>query len=404
MASQYIFISILFLYKLNEEGDEKLVMISSSKRTTDNIEAGSSLKKPKLITDFFQRKTVKVENKLTVSDLQNEAKVTKQELESGTLSSENKSKEVETHALKPQSTLRLLSGISESTSTSKNASEEEEYADFCHKHNFDKQKWVNSLTPEQRDLLDEEIKHLHVTWLAFLHKTITQPYFLKLKRFLRAQTGKTVFPPKEQIYSWSHYTPLPRIRCIVLGQDPYHNYRQAHGLAFSVLEPTRPPPSLVNIYKALSLDYPEFVTPDYNQLARQGKPGGGNLTKWAKNGVLLLNAVLTVECHKANSHAQQGWETFTEEVLRTAINYYKNERNNGFVIMAWGSPAQNRIKSFAVQLKSPKFLVLRTVHPSPLSAHRGFFDLHVFKKCNDWLGSHGHKRIDWGLIDGNVVM
>ncbi|CCE81401.1 Piso0_002056 [Millerozyma farinosa CBS 7064] len=380
-------------------------MISSSKRTSENIEASSSSKKPKLITDFFQRKTVKkVENKSTVNDSQNETKVTSKESESGTLSSEEKSKELATHASKPQGTLMSSFFSSESTSTSKYASEEEEYADFCHKHNFDMEKWVNSLTPEQKDLLDEEIKYLHVTWLAFLHKTVTQPYFLKLKRFLRSQAEKTVFPPKEQIYSWSHYTPLPRIRCIVLGQDPYHNYRQAHGLAFSVLEPTRPPPSLVNIYKALSLDYPEFVTPDYNQLARQGKPGGGNLTKWAKNGVLLLNAVLTVECHKANSHAQQGWETFTEEVLRTAINYYKSERNNGFVIMAWGSPAQNRIKSFAVQLKSPKFLVLRTVHPSPLSAHRGFFDSHVFKKCNDWLGSHGHKRIDWGLIDGNVVM
>lgn len=253
---------------------------------------------------------------------------------------------------------------------------------------FDKEAWVELLSSEQRELLKLEIEHLHVSWLSVLHPELTKPYFLELKRFLRAQASKTVFPPPHMIYLWSHLTPLPEVKCLILGQDPYHNYNQAHGLAFSVLDPTRPPPSLVNIFKTLVKDYPNFETPTL-----------GNLSKWARRGILMLNACLTVEAHKANSHANHGWETFTEQVIRAAINHHQN---TGFVVMAWGSPAQKRVAKFQRQLAN--FLVLRTVHPSPLSAHRGFFDSQVFKKCNEWLQAQKLRRIDWGLREGNVVV
>ncbi|KAI5949497.1 UNG1 [Candida theae] len=277
---------------------------------------------------------------------------------------------------------------------------------------FDKEEWINSLSPEQKELLQLEIDTLHISWLSMLYKELTKPYFLNLKKFLLSQQkSKTIFPKPQDIYSWSNLTPLPNVKCLILGQDPYHNHNQAHGLAFSVLEPTRPPPSLVNIYKTLTIDFPDtFKIPDYQQLLKQGKPGGGNLSKWATDGgVLMLNAVLTVEAHKANSHANKGWEQFTEQVIRVALEYHE-KHNSGFVIMAWGSPAQKRLKPFEKILSSGKsdssqegydeegkFLVLRTVHPSPLSAHRGFFNSQVFKKCNDWLEKHGRDVIDWSV-------
>ncbi|OBA22462.1 uracil-DNA glycosylase, partial [Metschnikowia bicuspidata var. bicuspidata NRRL YB-4993] len=280
-----------------------------------------------------------------------------------------------------------------------------EYVNFCSRHNFDKNEWIAGLTAEERGLLQLEIEHLHVTWLALLHKELIKPYFICLKQFLHSQKGKTIFPPPKDIYSWSHYTPLPEVKCLVLGQDPYHNFNQAHGLAFLVLEPTRPPPSLLNIYKALKLDFPDFVAPDYKKLLKEGKPGGGNLTKWAKRGVLMLNACLTVEAHKANSHANRGWEQFTEKVIETAITYARENKKQGLVIMAWGTPAQKRVAKFSLQLskKEVPFLVLKSVHPSPLSASRGFFDLHVFEKCNRWLKEQGREPINWGLVEMNNV-
>ena len=289
----------------------------------------------------------------------------------------------------------------EQTSSEKPTSSEHatDYIEYCKLHGFDKQKWVNGLTPEEKELLQDEISHIHISWLAVLYKELTKPYFLDLKRFLKSQAGKTIFPPRNQVYSWSKLTPLPEVKCLILGQDPYHNHNQAHGLAFSVLEPTRPPPSLVNIYKTLAIDFPEFKIPEYKELAKQGTPGGGNLTSWARKGILMLNAVLTVEAHKANSHAKRGWEQFTEQVIKAAVNYHQS---TGFVIMAWGSPAQSRVAKLNQNLSN--FLVLKTVHPSPLSASRGFFVLGVFKKCNEWLQAHGKEKIDWGLLEGNVVM
>lgn len=361
--------------------------------------ASESTKKPKLITEFFAQANNKPTRKPKVSktevtvkadlkkdELKQKAEVVKEEI-TLTTQSEN-GKHIEAPA---KSDLKT---------------DQPDYTAFLEEAGFNKDEWINTLTEEQRQLLDLEIRTLHITWLAYLHKELTKPYFLKLKRFLQVQMGnKTVFPPPKSIYSWSHLTPLPDVKCLILGQDPYHNFNQAHGLAFLVLEPTRPPPSLLNIYKTLKIDFPLFQIPDYKELSKQGRPGGGDLTKWAKRGVLMLNACLTVEAHKANSHANQGWESFTEEVIKVAINYAKKERGKGFVIMAWGSPAQKRVANFGAQLNSSDvpFLVLRTVHPSPLSASRGFFDLKVFKTCNEWLSKNLLRPIDWGLLEGNSV-
>lgn len=375
-------------------------------------------KKPKLITEFFSQSKKFTKKSDNGSEIE---KTTTSEHSTGKSHTINENKAKVTGNGKGISeevgnkTIGLKSGKTEGLSNVSSAkvpdhitpdiTPDTDYSKICEDLNFDKQEWLASLSDEHKLLLDLEISTLHISWLAALHKELTKPYFLRLKRFLNAQKSKTVFPPAKDIYSWSHYTPLPEVKCLVLGQDPYHNFNQAHGLAFSVLEPTRPPPSLLNIYKTLKIDFPNFEIPDYKVLAKQGEPGGGNLTKWAKRGVLMLNACLTVEAHKANSHAKQGWELFTEQVIKAAITHAKEKEKLGFVIMAWGTPAQKRIANFTAQLNSAEtpFLVLKSVHPSPLSASRGFFELEVFKKCNKWLEEQGKNRIDWGLFEGNVV-
>ncbi|KAG7194566.1 uracil DNA glycosylase [Scheffersomyces spartinae] len=345
-----------------------------SKRILDSAIDGGS-KKPRLITDFFARSKEKTKSNTTESSIK--SSTTEYNTESATTDNNT------------------------TKSTTKSDSDSD-YNDFCAKHNFNKEEWINLLSEEERSLLSTEIDHLHISWLVFLHKRIRTPQFLELKRFLahQKQAKITVFPPENQIYSWSHYTPVDKVKCLVLGQDPYHNFNQAHGLAFSVLEPTRPPPSLLNIYKTIKIDYPQFVIPDYKTIPGGG---GGNLTQWAKRGVLMLNACLTVEAHKANSHAGKGWESFTEDVIKTAIEFHQDRQ--GFVIMAWGSPAQKRVGNFQRQLNANpnKFLVLKSVHPSPLSASRGFFTLKVFIRCNEWLEKQKKSKIDWGLMEGNVV-
>ncbi|CAN6616191.1 uracil-DNA glycosylase [Trichomonascus vanleenenianus] len=255
---------------------------------------------------------------------------------------------------------------------------------------FDKDKWVASLTPEQKKLLDLEIRTIDESWLAVLHAELTKPYFLNLKKFLKDETakGKTIFPPEKDVYSWSRLTPLGKVRVVILGQDPYHNYNQAHGLAFSVNPPTPPPPSLRNIYKGVQRCYASFKIPK-----------SGSLIPWAERGVLMLNACLTVEAHKANSHANKGWETFTEKVLDAAIK----ARTDGLCFMLWGSPAAKRMDK--IKPNKSVHCILTSVHPSPLSASRGFFDGMHFSKANEWLleryGPSG--VINWALEPDNVI-
>ncbi|KAL2063791.1 hypothetical protein VTL71DRAFT_5596 [Oculimacula yallundae] len=228
--------------------------------------------------------------------------------------------------------------------------------------NFNKQKWVDSLSEETRDLLKLEIDTLHESWLKELKDEVTSKGFLDLKRFLKREreSGKKIFPKEEDVYSWSRHTPFSTVRAVILGQDPYHNDNQAHGLSFSVQAPTIAPPSLKNIYKALSRDYPTFTPPPNNS---------GLLTPWAQRGVLLLNTCLTVRAHEANSHSNRGWEKFTQKV----IDLVAAKRTKGVVFLAWGTPAGKRVG----KVDRKMHLVLMSVHPSPLSASRGWFDWEV---------------------------
>lgn len=265
---------------------------------------------------------------------------------------------------------------------------------------FDKEKWVANLTDEQKVLLKLEIETLHESWLSQLKDEVTSKDFLELKRFLKKEldSGKKIFPPMEDVYSWfvvlifqngqlltrfrSRHTPLNTVKAVILGQDPYHNFNQAHGMCFSVRPPTPAPPSLKNIYICLKKDYPSFRPPPNN---------GGLLTPWADRGVLLLNTCLTVRAHEANSHANRGWEKFTQKVIDTVAA----KRTKGVVFLAWGTPAGKRV----TKVDRKRHLVLSSVHPSPLSAARGFFDCGHFKKTNEWLrGRYGVEgEIDWDL-------
>ncbi|KAI7888388.1 uracil-DNA glycosylase-like protein [Mucor mucedo] len=196
---------------------------------------------------------------------------------------------------------------------------------------------------ETLSLLELELNTMNYEWLKALAPELVKPSFLKLKNFLKAERDakKTIFPPLEQIYSWSNYTPASKVEVVILGQDPYHDNNQAHGLCFSVVKGVRTPPSLVNMYKALKIDYPDFVTPNH-----------GYLENWAKQGVLMLNTSLSVEAHKAGSHAKQGWEELTDAIIK-----YINERKSNVVFMLWGAHAQKKGST----INQKKHLVLKSV-------------------------------------------
>lgn len=186
----------------------------------------------------------------------------------------------------------------------------------------------------------------------------------------------------------SRHSPFNTVKIVIVGQDPYHNVNQAHGLAFSVRPPTPAPPSLRNMYIALKKDYPSFVSPPKN---------GGLLTPWADRGVLMINTCLTVRAHEANSHSNRGWERLTQRV----IDLVALKRTRGVVFLAWGTPAGRRVQKVDRQ----RHLVLQSAHPSPLSASRGFFDCGHFKKANEWLvGRYGPEgEIDWALTPGTTT-
>lgn len=218
--------------------------------------------------------------------------------------------------------------------------------------------------------------NMGASWYKALHPEFSKPYFKKLSDFIKQErAGNVVFPPHDKVYTWTHFHDIKETRVIILGQDPYHGPGQAHGLSFSVQEPTNPPPSLVNIYKELECDIDGFVA-----------PRKGDLTGWSKQGVLLLNTCLTVRRHQANSHRNKGWEPFTDAV----ITYISKNLKHNAVFMLWGSPAQTKAK-----LIDKRHKILRAVHPSPLSAHKGFFGCKHFSQCNTFLRSQNLPEIDW---------
>jgi uracil-DNA glycosylase len=219
---------------------------------------------------------------------------------------------------------------------------------------------------------------LEASWHAVLQQEFTLPYMQALREFLQRekQAGKHVYPPGPQIFNALNSTPLSAVKVVILGQDPYHNPGQAHGLCFSVLPGVAPPPSLLNIYKELQRDL--GIPP----------PGHGYLQSWAEQGVLLLNAVLTVEQSKAASHQGKGWEQFTDKVISVL-----NEQGQDLVFLLWGSHAQKKGQF----ISRSRHLVLESPHPSPLSAHRGFIGNGHFSKANQWLLEHGKMPIAWQL-------
>jgi uracil-DNA glycosylase len=217
---------------------------------------------------------------------------------------------------------------------------------------------------------------LHESWRAVLQPEFDAAYMSELKAFILAErkAGKTIFPPAANWFAALDATPLDEVKVIILGQDPYHGPGQAHGLSFSVPHGVRMPPSLQNIYKEMEADL------------GTAPPGHGNLEHWASQGVLLLNSVLTVEAHQAGSHQGRGWEKFTDAVIRHIA-----ERPEPAVFILWGSYAQKK----AAFVDSQKHLVLKSAHPSPLSAHRGFFGSKPFSKANEFLIRNGMTAIDW---------
>lgn len=205
-----------------------------------------------------------------------------------------------------------------------------------------------------------------------------KPYYKDLYGFIKEEYSKhVIYPPAEDIFNAFHFTPLSKVKVLLLGQDPYHNENQAHGLSFSVLPSQKEiPPSLQNIYKELHEDLGCYI------------PDNGYLKKWADQGVLLLNTVLTVRAHQANSHQGRGWEQFTDAIIEAV-----NAQDRPIVYFLWGKPAQKKIP----MLTNPKHLILTAPHPSPLSAYRGFFGCRHFSQANAFLEKHGVKPIDWQI-------
>lgn len=216
-----------------------------------------------------------------------------------------------------------------------------------------------------------------LTWHDVLAEEKEKPYFIETMAMVAKERadGKTVYPPQKDVFNAFRLTELGDVKVVILGQDPYHGAHQAHGLAFSVLPGVAVPPSLVNMYKELVTDIPGFVRPNH-----------GFLESWAKQGVMLLNTVLTVEAGKAHSHAKFGWETFTDNVI-SAINTHREN----VVFLLWGSHAQKKGSIIDRQ----RHHVLQAPHPSPLSAHRGFFGCGHFSQTNEWLEKQGETPIDW---------
>lgn len=219
-----------------------------------------------------------------------------------------------------------------------------------------------------------EVK-IEQSWKVLLQEEFDKPYFVELTDFVRAEyKSYRIYPPGSQIFNAFNLCPFDKVKVVIIGQDPYHGPGQAHGLCFSVNDGVPFPPSLRNIFKEVNADTGAPI------------PQSGNLTRWATQGVLLLNATLTVREHSAGSHQRRGWETFTDSVIRII-----SEQKSKVVFILWGAYAQSK----ASLIDSSRHLVLRSVHPSPLSAHAGFFGNHHFSLANDYLVRNGLTSIDW---------
>lgn len=221
------------------------------------------------------------------------------------------------------------------------------------------------------------MRKLNNDWDKLLQDEFNKEYYQNLRRFVvNEYNTKTIYPKADDVLNCLRYTSYKDTKVVILGQDPYHNPHQAHGLSFSVLKPVVPPPSLKNIYKELQTDLGCSI------------PDHGELTKWAKQGVLLLNAVLTVQENKPGSHANKGWEIFTDHIIELL-----NQKETPVVFLLWGNYAKQKEKL----ITNPKHLVLKAAHPSPFSAYNGFFNCHHFPKTNEFLIKNHLTPIDWQI-------
>ena len=227
-------------------------------------------------------------------------------------------------------------------------------------------------------MTEDKNEQLDASWQAVIGDELKKPYMLSLRDFLKQEktAGKTIYPPSPLIFNAFKQTPFNKVRVVIIGQDPYHGPDQAHGLSFSVPRGIALPPSLRNIYKEIEADLNISMS------------GQGDLTPWAEQGVLLLNATLTVEMANAGSHQKRGWEIFTDAAI-SALNKHRE----GLVFVLWGSYAQKK----GEMIDAKKHLVLTSPHPSPLSAHRGFFGNHQFSQINAYLNRRGEALINWQL-------
>lgn len=214
-------------------------------------------------------------------------------------------------------------------------------------------------------------------WNPLLKEEFDKPYYITLRKFLiNEYNTKVIYPDKYDIFNALHFTPYSNVKVVILGQDPYHGPNQAHGLSFSVKPGVAAPPSLINIYKELRNDLGCYI------------PNNGYLRKWAEQGVLLLNTVLTVRAGEANSHKNKGWEQFTNKVIELV-----NRKEDPVVFILWGKNAQDK----EALITNPIHYIIKSVHPSPLSASRGFFGSNPFSKTNNFLKSNGAEPIDWQI-------
>ncbi len=218
---------------------------------------------------------------------------------------------------------------------------------------------------------------METSWRPVLVAETEKPYWKELQAFVRDERRKfTIYPPDKEVFAALHLTPYEKVSVLILGQDPYHGPNQAHGLCFSVRRGVPPPPSLVNIFQELHADLGCAI------------PSHGNLEHWARQGVLLLNAVLTVRAGQANSHKDRGWETFTDAVIRAV-----NDRPDRVVFVLWGAYARRK----AALIDARRHVIIESAHPSPLSAHNGFFGSRPFSKINAALRAAGKPEIDWQI-------
>ncbi len=232
---------------------------------------------------------------------------------------------------------------------------------------------------------------LEESWKRLLLGEFDKPYMRTLRSFLvkEKQARKTIYPKGSEIFAALDATPFEQVRVVVIGQDPYHGPDQAHGLCFSVLPGVAEPPSLVNIFQEINQDMTDASVVGGNAQARL-RPGAGCLRGWAAQGVLLLNAVLTVERGRAGSHQNKGWEVFTDQIVKLL-----NEQRDGLVFLLWGSYAQKK----GAIVDDQRHYVLKAPHPSPLSAHRGFFGCRHFSAANGYLVENGGQPIDWFAVE-----